>query len=135
VIAPIWLRKDVVLSFHRRLLSEHGGADGLRDEGGFDSALAPPEQILAYEAKADLFTLAAAYGIGISRNHPFVDGNKRVAALASVLFLEINGYSFLAPEAEVVAMFRLLASGEMEERAFAAWLKQHCRRERKSSRG
>ncbi len=123
-----WLRKDVLLSPHRRLLAEHGGAPGLRDEGGLDAALARPRQILAYEPKADRYRLAAAYGFAISRNHPFVDGNKRIAALATILFLELNRRAFAAPEAEVVAMFRALAAGEMEEAAFAAWLKSHCRR-------
>lgn len=129
--APIWLRKDVLLSLHRRLLIEHGGPsglgnNGLRDEGAFDAALARPLQIRAYAPRADLFALAAAYGAGFSRNHPFVDGNKRIAALATILFLELNGWRFAAAEAEVVAMFRLLAAGEMEEAAFAAWLKQSC---------
>jgi death-on-curing protein len=128
VAAPVWLRQDVMLALHRRLLSEHGGAAGLRDEGGFDAALARPKQILAYEPRANLFKLAAAYGVGLSRNHPFVDGNKRIAALAVILFLERNGRAFAAPEAEVVAMFRLLAAGEIAEEAFSAWLKQHSRR-------
>ncbi len=128
--APVRLRKDVLLLLYGRLLNEHGGAAGLRDEGGFDAALARPRQILAYEAKAGLATLAAAYGVAISRDHPFADGNKRVAALATILFLERNGRTFSAPEAEVVAMFRLLAAGEMEEGAFAAWLQQHSRRAR-----
>lgn len=128
--ALAWLRKDVLLSLHARLLNEHGGAAGLRDEGALDAALARPRQIRAYDPKADLFVLAAAYGVAISRNHPFVDGNKRVAALATILFLELNGRSFSAPEPEVVGMFRLLAAREMEEPVFAAWLKQHCRRAR-----
>ena len=131
--APVWLRKDLLLSLHRRLLSEHGGAAGLRDAGGFDAALARPKQILAYEPRANLCKLAAAYGVGHSRNHPFVDGNKRIAALAVILFLELNGRVFTAPEAEVVAMFRLLAAGEIAEEAFAIWLKQHFRRARKST--
>ncbi len=128
--ALTWLRKDVLLSLHGRLLNEHGGAGGLRDEGALDASLARPRQVLADHPKADLFVLAAAYGVAISRNHPFVDGNKRVAALATILFLELNGRSFSAPEPEVVGMFRLLAAREMEEPVFAAWLKQHCRRAR-----
>lgn len=127
---PVWLRADVVLAVHNRLLREHGGAEGLRDEGGFAAALARPRQILTYEPKANLCKLAAAYGMGLSRNHPFVDGNKRIAALATILFLELNGRTFAAPEGEVVAMFRMLAAGEMTEVAFAGWLKQHCRRAR-----
>lgn len=126
--ALIWLRKDVLLALHRRLLSDHGGAEGLRDEGGFDAALVRPQQIRAYEPKADLVRLAAAYGVGFSRNHPFVDGNKRIAALATILFLESNGWVFSAPEADVVAMFRLLAAGGIEEDVFAAWLGSHSRR-------
>ena len=126
--APHWLRQDVLLALHRRLLSEHGGAAGLRDAGGFAAALARPQQILAYEPRAKLCKLAAAYGVGLSRNPPFVDGNKRIAALATILFLELNGRAFSAPEAEVVAMFRLLAAGEIAEAAFAAWLTSHSRR-------
>jgi death-on-curing protein len=124
----------MLLSIHYRLLTEHGGAAGLRDEGAFDAALARPQQILAYEPEADLARIAAAYGFGISRNHPFVDGNKRVAALATILFLERNGRIFTASEAEVAALFRLLAAGEMEESAFATWLRTHSRsRKRRES--
>lgn len=105
------------------MLSEHGGTSGLRDEGGFDQ----PRQILTYESRADLCKLAAAYGLGLSRNHPFVEGNKRIAAWATIPFLRCNGRVFTAPEAEVVVLFRLLAAGEMTEVAFAGWLTQHCR--------
>lgn len=128
VATPVWLRRNVLLALHRRLLIDHGGAEGLRDEGGFDAALARPQQIRAYEPKADIIRLAAAYGVGFSRHHPFVDGNKRIAALATILFLELNGWIFSAPEAEVVAMFRLLAADDIEEEAFAAWLVSHSRR-------
>jgi death-on-curing protein len=130
VAALTWLRKDVLLSLHVRLLNEHGGAGGLRDDGALDASLAKPREVLAYDRKADLFVLAAVYGVAISRNHPFVDGNKRIVALATILFLELKGRSFSAPEPEVVGMFRLLAAREMEEPVFAAWLKQHCRRAR-----
>lgn len=123
---PLWLRKELVLALHRRLLVEHGGAEGLRDEGLLESALARPRQRHSYD-EADLVTLAATYGFGLIKNHAFVDGNKRIAAMATIFFLEWNGHAFTAPEAEVAAVFDSLAAGKMTESALAEWLQRNSR--------
>ena len=123
---PVWLRKDIVLAQHRRLLAEHGGADGLRDDGLLDSALARPRQRGAYDA-ADIVTLAASYGFALIKNHAFVDGNKRIAAMATLLFLELNGRTFFGAEAEVASVFEMLAAGEMKEDEFTEWVRRNCR--------
>ena len=119
---PVWVARDLVLVLHERLLAEHGGAPGLRDQGLLDSALVRPRQLLAYGAP-DLCTLAAAYAAGLVRNHPFVDGNKRIAFVTAYVFLARNGRRLLAPEAEATAMVIGLAAGEIDEAACAAWLR------------
>ena len=119
---PIWLSKLVVLAIHERLLAEHGGSPGLRDPGLLDSALARPRQLHAYGAP-DISDLATAYAAGIIRNHPFVDGNKRTGFLCAFLFLAENGLWLMADEVEVVQVVTLLAANEIEEAAFAAWLR------------
>ena len=119
---PIWLSKAVVLAIHERLLAEHGGSPGLRDPGLLDSALARPRQLHAYGAP-DISDLAMAYAAGIIRNHPFVDGNKRTGFLCAFLFLAENGFWLMADEVEVVQVVTLLAANEIEEAAFAAWLR------------
>ena len=123
---PVWVARELVLVLHERLLAEHGGAPGLRDEGLLDSALARPRQIRAY-GKLDLCALAAAYAYGLVRNHPFVDGNKRVAFMVAYVFLARNGRRLVAPEADATAMMMALAAGETDETAFAAWLRDHTR--------
>ena len=107
---------------HERLLAEHGGSPGLRDPGLLDSALARPRQLHAYGAP-DISDLATAYAAGIIRNHPFVDGNKRTGFLCAFLFLAENGFWLMADEVEVVQVVTLLAANEIEEAAFAAWLR------------
>ena len=87
-----WLRVDAVLAMHKRQIAEHGGGDGVRDIGLLESALARAQNILAYEPDADIARLAAAYGFGIAKNHPFVDGNKRMALVATRTYLLLNGY-------------------------------------------
>lgn len=116
-----------MLTLHDRLLAEFGGADGLRDEGLFDSALARPRQLLAY-GKPDIFALAAAYAFGLVRNHPFVDGNKRIGFSVAVLFLELNGRNFAASEADATVKTLALAAGDLAEVGYGAWLKENCRR-------
>ena len=119
-----WIDRRMLLLLHDESLAMHGGASGLRDEGLFDSALARPKNLVAYESP-DLAALAAAYAYGLAKNHPFVDGNKRTAFLAVGLCLGLNGWRLRATQAEAtVAMFGL-ASGEIEEAAFAAWLRDH----------
>ena len=118
-----WVDKQALLLLHDESLAEHGGASGLRDEGLLESALARPLNLVAYGAP-DFADLAAAYGFGIAQNHPFVDGNKRAAFLAVGLFLYINGYRLKAEQAEATATVLALAAGELEEPAFAAWVRE-----------
>jgi death-on-curing protein len=123
---PVWVARELVQVLHERLLAEHGGAPGLRDEGLLDSALARPRQIRAY-GDPDLCALAAAYAYGLVRNHPFVDGNKRVAFMVAYVFLARNGRRLVAPEADATAMMMALAAGQTDEKVFAAWLRDHTR--------
>ena len=117
-----WIERQVLLLLHDESLAEHGGASGLRDEGLFDSALARPLNLSAY-GEPDFADLAAAYGSGLAQNHPFVDGNKRAAFLAVGLFLYANGYRLNASQAEATLTMISLAAGELEEAAFAAWIR------------
>ncbi len=130
---PIWVARKTVDAVHPILLAEHGGAPGLRDEGLLESALARPRQIFAY-AECDLPQLAAAYVVGIVRNHPFVDGNKRTAFMTGYVFLERNGLAFTAPEAEAAQAVLELAAGSIEETGFALFLRDHCKRVRKRAK-
>lgn len=124
---PVWLDHRVLVAVHERLLVEHGGARGIRDQALLDGALARPRQIHAYEPTASLFDLAAAYAEGIVRNHPFVDGNKRAAFMAAYVFLARNGLDPVMSEAEAVTMMLGLAAGEADRSNFAAWLADNCR--------
>jgi death on curing protein len=110
--------------FHRESLALFGGGDGLRDEGLLLSALARPQNVIAYEPDADLFRLAATYCHGIVKNHPFVDGNKRTGALAAVSFLALNDVELEFDEPEIVVMVLGLAAGEVNEAEFAEWLRK-----------
>ena len=122
--AWVWVDRTALELLHGESLAEHGGAPGLRDEGLLASALARPRQLVAYgEPPPDLAALAAAYGIGLARNHPFVDGNKRAAFLAVGLCLLLNGQRLVATQAEATAAMVALAAGELDEAAFAAWLR------------
>src|SRR6266496_4739445 len=111
---------------HDRLLAEHGGSVGIRDETLLESALARPKSLLAY-GKPSLFDLAAAYACGIIKNHPFIDGNKRTGFMAAFVFLGINKVDFIAPESDVVIKTLAVAANEMTEEAYAAWLKDNSR--------
>ncbi len=119
-----WVRYESVLIFHDLQISEHGGAAGLRDEGGLRSALARPENLAAY-ADPEIFDLAAAYARGITQNHPFVDGNKRTAFVVAVSFLDLNGQELSVSEAEAALVFLRLAAGQFSEAELAAWFRQH----------
>lgn len=105
------------------LIAEHGGRAGIRDAGLLSSALARPRNLRAYGASAALFDLAAGYGVGIVGNHPFIDGNKRLALMVMYVFLEINGYCLAAPEIEAADIMIRLAAKELDENALARWLK------------
>jgi death on curing protein len=124
---PQWLLRETVLALQERLLAEFGGLGGLRDDGLLDSALARPQQLFAYR-KPGLFALAAAYAFGLVRNHPFLDGNKRVGFTAAVVFLELNGYGFTASEAESIIKTLALAARDLGEAGYAAWLKENSRK-------
>jgi len=117
----VWLDPRVLLAIHEEQLAEHGGATGIRDQGLFDSAIARAQQLAAY-GKPDVAALAAAYGFGLTRNHPFVDGNKRTAFVAVELFLELNGFELTATDADAVMTMLALAAGELGEQEFAAWV-------------
>jgi death-on-curing protein len=119
-----WIDKQALLLLHGESLADHGGASGIRDEGLLDSALARAQNLAAYE-NPDIAALAAAYGSGISQNHPFVDGNKRLAFLSVGLFLALNGYRLVATQADATITILSLAAGELGEAAFAEWLRQH----------
>jgi len=121
---PIWLRSDVLIAAHRRQLAEHGGLDGMRDEGAFLSALDKPRNLFAYgQPEPDLYALAAAYGFDLARNHPFSDGNKRTALIAIRLFLKLNGAPFNASAEDKYRMILSLAAGELLESELAEWLR------------
>jgi death-on-curing protein len=119
---PRWLGQRIIVAVHDTQLVRHGGAGGLRDAGLLESALARPRNLHGY-GEEDLCALAAAYAAGIVSNHPFVDGNKRTGFIAATLFLHENGLRLTAPEAEAVVMTLGLASGELPEAGFAAWLR------------
>lgn len=118
---PVWLTKELVLAIHDEQLREFGGGSGLRDEGLLESALDRPRNTWAY-TKADLPALAADYAFGIVKNHPFVDGNKRVSLLTLVTFLGLNGIDFVASEAETVLIIRDLAAGHVDTEGLARWI-------------
>jgi death on curing protein len=124
---PVWVLRETVLLPHEQSLAEFGGEAGIRDESLLDSALARPENLFAY-GKPGIFDLAASYGFGLVKNHPFIDGNKRVGFIVAVVFLELNGRRFQATEAEAAVRTLALAAGEMSEVDFAAWLKSNSRR-------
>ena len=122
---PKWLLSKAVVSIHQMLLAEHGGGRGVRDKGLLDSALDRPINKYQYDESVNLYDLAAAYSFGLARNHPFVDGNKRTALVAGLVFLEINGIEAKAPEPETVLMFNALASGELREEELSRWYEFH----------
>lgn len=122
-----WLDGGVVDAVHAEQLAEHGGAPGTRDNGLLESALARPQHLAAYETP-DAAALAAAYGFGIARNHPFVDGNKRTAFVAVELFLDLNGWELTALDADCVLTMLQLAAGDLSEAAFANWIRAHLQR-------
>jgi len=117
-----WINKRLLLILHDESLAEHGGASGLRDEGLLDSALARPLNLLAY-GEPDAADLAASYGLGLAKNHAFVDGNKRAAFLAVGLFLALNGFRLNASQADATLTVMSLAAGEIDDAEFARWIR------------
>jgi len=123
-----WISKSSLLLLHGESVAEHGGAVGLRDEGLLDSALARPLNLVAYASPAeppDIAALAASYTVGLAKNHPFVDGNKRAAFLATGLFLYLNGYRLTTSQADATITMLAVATGELTETEFADWLRAH----------
>ena len=120
----VWIATEVALAAHAEQLTEHGGGDGIRDAGMLDSTMARPRNLADY-GEPDVADLAAAYAYGIARNHPFVDGNKRTAAVISETFLMLNGRALQATDAELVVAFVALAAGELSEAELADWFRQH----------
>lgn len=118
---PYWITREECLALHDMMLMHYGGGAGLRDAGLLKSALARPQQLLAY-GKAKITDLAAAYVFGIVKNHPFVDGNKRTGFITGVGFLERNGMDFFATEADAVTQTLGLAAGAVTQQDYAAWL-------------
>lgn len=122
----IWIEEDLAMAIHDRQLAEHGGGAGVRDETLLKSALARPQQLAAYGDPApDVCDLAASLAVGLARNHPFVDGNKRTAWVCCITFLALNGVKLNASVEEKFLAILGLAQGEMEESAFAKWLRDH----------
>lgn len=114
----------MVEAMHQESLERFGGSPGIRDAGLLDSALARPQNILAYQPEADVFRLAAAYCAGIVKNHPFIDGNKRCGILAANAFLHLYGIRFSPEEPMIVTMVTGLAAGEVTEEAIAEWMRK-----------
>ena len=120
----VWINKVLTLAIHDRQLAEHGGSSGVRDEGLLDSALARPQQLFAYgEPPPDLADLGASLAYGLARNHPFVDGNKRTAAVMCEVFIELNDGHLEADDIELYPQYIGLAEGSITESEFASWLR------------
>ncbi len=123
----VWLTREIIFSAHMRGLRDHGGADGLRDDGMLESALSRPKNLSAY-GTPNIFELAASYAYGLAKNHPLVDGNKRTAFYAAYVFLGLNSQELDADEAEAAAIILDLAASEIGEEEFALWLKVNCKK-------
>lgn len=122
---PLWLTAEVILTVQKELLTRFGGLEGLRDEGLLDSALNRPQHLFQYE-EPSIFEMAAAYAHGIVKNHPFLDGNKRIAFMAAYIFLGANGHELTVPEPDAVLRTLALAAGEIGADEYAEWLKVSC---------
>ena len=127
---PVWVRQDVIIAVHERVLADHGGESGIRDRGLLESALARPQQIHAYD-NPDLAALAAAYATGIIRNHPSIDGNERVGFMVAYVFLSRNGVNLTATEVSATQAVMDLAAGQMTEEQFCQWLRDNTERTRR----
>ena len=121
---PVWLTPEIVIAIHEMQLAEHGGPAGIRDMGMLESALGRPQNKFAYGETA-LAVLAAAYGFGVARNHPFIDGNKRTSLMVIYTFLGINDVEFIVPEAEFATIILDLAAGEVSEESLARWIRDN----------
>jgi|ERR1700722_1170603 len=122
---PHWINRKALFYLHSASLATFGGSTGIRDEGLLDSALARPQNRFLYAPESDLSELAASYGFGIAKNHPFIDGNKRAAFHSIGLFLSINGYELVADQLDAIQTMLSLAAGELSEEEFAVWIRNH----------
>ncbi len=122
---PDWVLTEVVAAVHQMLLAEHGGAPGIRDHTLLESALNRPRQRFEYAVDSSIFDLAASYCYGLASNHPFVDGNKRIALTIAAIFLEINGYVLASPEPDAVVVIKDLAAGKLTEKDLSRWFGEH----------
>ncbi|MFL6446535.1 MAG: type II toxin-antitoxin system death-on-curing family toxin [Bryobacteraceae bacterium] len=138
MIEPKWVSRKALEILHGKSLAMFGGAPGLRDSGLLDSALARPQHVFAYAESCSLAALAAAYTMGICRNHPFVDGNKRAGLLAMLVFLEINGYRLMISDTQAtldtIRTIEAVASGEISEEDLAQWIAARCAAKEKPGR-
>jgi death-on-curing protein len=125
---PVWLSRRALELLHSESIAEHGGADGLRDEGLFESALERPQNLHAYEGVTDVARLATSYTFGLAKNHAFVNGNKRAAFIAAGLFLRLNGWKLKADQAEATLIILSAASGSLGEEELAEWILGHMRK-------
>jgi death-on-curing protein len=121
----VWLERQAIELLHAESLADHGGLPGLRDEGLLESALARPRNLHAYEDVTDVPSLAACYGVALAKNHPFNDGNKRIAFIAAVLFAELNGFRVLADQADAAAVMLAVADGHLGQDELATWIREH----------
>lgn len=124
---PVWLDRTILEATHAEQIREHGGSFGLRDEGLLESAVARPRQKWSYGSDPDFASLAAAYCFGLCKNHPVVDGTKRVSLMAMFVFLDVNGFDLDAPEPEAVEMITAVAEGSAGEEELAAWVRSRLR--------
>lgn len=125
---PAWLLPEAVIVVQEMQIARYGGSGGLRDAGLLESVLARPVNKQAYDAEATVFDLAAAYAFGLARNHPFVDGNKRIAFAAMAMFLSENGYELAPDKMDALETIMKLAAGELEEDELAPWIEKNCRK-------
>ena len=125
----VWIERSVILAAHEEQLADHGGTPGIRDAGLLESALARPLNFAAY-GKPDVCDLAAAYAVGLAKNHPFIDGNKRIAFVALELFLALNGHELVADDTECVMTMLALAAGTMDQAALADWIRSNSKQRR-----
>ncbi len=123
-----WLTAEAVAAIHEELIARYGGVSGVRAIGLLESAVARPQHLAAYKRNLTVPALAAAYGWGLLRNHPFVDGNKRVALAAMVIFLDLNGWELTCSQAEETAMVLRAAAGEISERGWTDWVRRSARK-------
>ncbi|CAN5666896.1 type II toxin-antitoxin system death-on-curing family toxin [soil metagenome] len=120
-----WLLEETVLAIHKRQIAEHGGSDGVRDMGLLSSALARPQNLLAYSDETpDISAFAAAYAFGVAKNHPFIDGNKRTALVVMRTFLQFNGYNFNTTQEDKYLTFLKLAEGNLSEEELVNWIRK-----------